>query len=1330
MGGVYCQLDKDLSQRYIKGLITMISNQNTAIDSHGYQETRKTIDSILVLETDARPLYRYRISYSEFLSLKAYLSENYLSLYNVDKTTKFSNSLDKLFVLYAAEWWRREYNGNWGWADLLGSIGIKHGDINNQDLMKITESGLAKWDRDISRTALDHRSAMGSFLREGGLPINYFNASGGWLDLLYGAMKAKALNGEARLYFYQYINRLPKTSGREDIIDTLVALIDDIHNLVITYQLDSQSNPIEHLDKTTDGNWIDSFPFSLEDESARELLKSLVINSANTVKNKDHKTLLEDDWLSSIQLKRTLDIRLNTASVTLSAKIAAPEFLSLNNNSDKITDEDIGLLFYDQQNDNVIGKWEASFIPTQDRMILRSPRYVSIDRKRWNASITLQMNDSLGKLIKGLTDNQGNPINPYQNSSMNEVDAGAPFLASIQNEVENHIIAEYEGSYNQSVKADHAIVFIPDSWQYNLDSNSELNIIAKISENGMTGLVYKLAGKVAVTDGSQKYVFKTSSQDANYQYEIVGRQLVDFTYPSKVIKGDIAVTAISKEDCQIRSVVPKHRIWIAPIKDDRGSIGTYKTLEQYRATPPGCYRLQVRDESQNILFSANIGLVPHDFRYRLQPLKNDSSDAVGNIMITSSETAKLEAYLPHDLQCQILTLAENKFSLGINRVPSEKITLSLTFIASSKEHAIPQATTRPLRFQCYFPSSQTVIYDQHKGKLSNTLHLNIDDDLNGYRIKVFNSTRAREAKVDFHLNSRSHEILRTTYGVDANKFLELKPVDWLPTIKRLLSLSDKGLDDEVTVILRHDSSEHFKITFGYYHYQLYVKHNVENNKNFLQLCGKDLYSASIPKELDELEKLYTQSDIQAFNFLEPEKVITLSKTNSISFDEVKYLWSTESLEGSSEGTYLIYSVTKSLQESDEQSLDQNIDKLIRSTVYHISHADKDNQQVYPAELSLSLNTISDEHSVSENDTFKTFDQPCNYDLFEVQAEDIDAVEPLIPQDVSSKLAPATIKANLTLAEASKISKGYIRLKAMRNIYRKMAFDPHHPEWSYLKTITTNCIHLPLVTLDNWVAARQVPEFMCAVIVYGRTTSVLGEPIVKKVKDEIGLIWSLLSYADFRKIYEIAKEEFKSQLTLSPINFTESELERDISKKWQELGEELKALSHTFETWLNYADSESGHTKTQVSGAMQYFFGELIKQKQYLNAVWPNNPELINTINNIVQDITKDCLLDLNIPQGYMQPAALLPLAIAWLSSQPSHMNLYLDDQDKDGNDSDVMNNYYEIDMRLRRLKNLRKQMNRQKIAIYEITKFAPSWYQSAFEISFSWFSHCHENHKK
>lgn len=222
--------------------------------------------------------------------------------------------------------------------------------------MRITESGLAKWDREISLTALNHRSAMGSFLREGGLPINYFNASGGWLDLLYGAMEEKAEDSDVLLYFNRNDSRLPKTAGTEDIVETLVALVNDLHNLVITYELDSQSDPIEHLDKTTKGSWIDSFLFSLEDESARKLLTNLVIDSARTIKNKADAQSQDDDWFNLIQLKRTLDICLDKSTVALKAKIAAPKFLSLNGNADKITDEDISVLFYDHEHDNVIGK--------------------------------------------------------------------------------------------------------------------------------------------------------------------------------------------------------------------------------------------------------------------------------------------------------------------------------------------------------------------------------------------------------------------------------------------------------------------------------------------------------------------------------------------------------------------------------------------------------------------------------------------------------------------------------------------------------------------------------------------------------------------------------------------------------------------------------------------------------------------------------------------------------------------------------------------------------------------------------------------------------------
>lgn len=40
---IYCQLYKDISQHYIKGLIGVIFKQNTEIHSHSYQKARNTI---------------------------------------------------------------------------------------------------------------------------------------------------------------------------------------------------------------------------------------------------------------------------------------------------------------------------------------------------------------------------------------------------------------------------------------------------------------------------------------------------------------------------------------------------------------------------------------------------------------------------------------------------------------------------------------------------------------------------------------------------------------------------------------------------------------------------------------------------------------------------------------------------------------------------------------------------------------------------------------------------------------------------------------------------------------------------------------------------------------------------------------------------------------------------------------------------------------------------------------------------------------------------------------------------------------------------------------
>lgn len=67
------------------------------------------------------PLYRYRLSNDDFETLKATLKTS--ALLGVANITKISG-WNACFVIYAAEWWRREYDGSsWSWEKVFASFG-------------------------------------------------------------------------------------------------------------------------------------------------------------------------------------------------------------------------------------------------------------------------------------------------------------------------------------------------------------------------------------------------------------------------------------------------------------------------------------------------------------------------------------------------------------------------------------------------------------------------------------------------------------------------------------------------------------------------------------------------------------------------------------------------------------------------------------------------------------------------------------------------------------------------------------------------------------------------------------------------------------------------------------------------------------------------------------------------------------------------------------------------------------------------------------------------------------------------------------------------------
>ena len=87
---------------------------------------------------DGRALYAYRCTGEEFESLAEALSRN------PPQNGSASDMQIRAFVLYAAEWWQREYDGSqWAWEPLLEHIGW--GGIHYLDLYEPVRSAWSWW---------------------------------------------------------------------------------------------------------------------------------------------------------------------------------------------------------------------------------------------------------------------------------------------------------------------------------------------------------------------------------------------------------------------------------------------------------------------------------------------------------------------------------------------------------------------------------------------------------------------------------------------------------------------------------------------------------------------------------------------------------------------------------------------------------------------------------------------------------------------------------------------------------------------------------------------------------------------------------------------------------------------------------------------------------------------------------------------------------------------------------------------------------------------------------------------------------------------------------
>lgn len=220
-------------------------------------------------------LYRYRISEDAFLRLQADLRS--LGLAGIGK-----GHGPGLFVLWAAEWFRRSYQGGGQrWADLCAALGIEE---DQGQLRRLTAAGLKLWRRGVLEGA-SSREYLGSLAREGGFPAAAVRDGGkGWaLDVLRAIVapllgEPAAAEARALALAATQRERLPQLFRDDDFL-TLCA---DLALAVVRVRREADGPaaaanlPVSAWLRLNRPDWAEALPIATGDRGADALIDALL----------------------------------------------------------------------------------------------------------------------------------------------------------------------------------------------------------------------------------------------------------------------------------------------------------------------------------------------------------------------------------------------------------------------------------------------------------------------------------------------------------------------------------------------------------------------------------------------------------------------------------------------------------------------------------------------------------------------------------------------------------------------------------------------------------------------------------------------------------------------------------------------------------------------------------------------------------------------------------------------------------------------------------------------------------------------------------------------
>jgi hypothetical protein len=688
------------------------------------------------------------MSDSEFETLKATLKTTVLlGVANITKVSGWNAA----FVIYAAEWWRREYDGTaWSWEKVFVSFGAIAKELKTEHRNLVVESGLRYWQREICVN--NGRSLyLGSVACEGGLPLNQLNKSSGWLGRVfkqvipkYTRLQNTGISAEELIAECDYI---PKTYQQVNAV--LGDMVKTVVGLKQQYRLHERSNPVSYLDQHAP-SWREQFPLPIETEVGEKLLSDMITTAAKA----DDAMTLPLRGIRQLRDDGSLQLQLEFSGFISLEKLNMPETIP--------SRLDVELVCSDGITRSLGAALKTAYQQKPSLKMPRMPEAIKGDRAIQGYSIRFK---HLSTTIDEM------PIVGGE-----ELDNEVPWIFVQQND--DWIL---EGVASVSTRAKEVRILYPRQLICHANTEAQNMTIALTDKQ-----LLQVGGIIQLTDNeNNSFTIKTAQEGSASHYYLQGK-IVKFTSTPKELYLGLPTLRRVDNETGISTEIPATKLVARAVN----AKGNWQPLTQGRQ---GIYEIRLHDDQGNILFRKKCALLSEQFAIRFKPSTN-SLDGTIYLDNTGFATVLCESPIKHTINTEP---SGHRIELYADHTPPSHVRLALRW----------PGITAMLTLTVPFPARGGQIIDANGNRTEQPL---FQDQLHGIRLRLFNEQpdRKRHLQIDFRIKDDTLDDVKDLYFRDELKLkgavIELAIIDYLEWINTLMAI--KNLDSHVQLAVYENGS--------------------------------------------------------------------------------------------------------------------------------------------------------------------------------------------------------------------------------------------------------------------------------------------------------------------------------------------------------------------------------------------------------------------------------------------------------------------------------------------------------------------------------------------